>query len=118
MIGISLSACIADMGRGDVKPEFVSRIIAGTAHEFRNPYEMNEQINFYRSHRWRDCADEAERLFREFWADGKIEQPRLTEGRFPDVETMATHWVDLESDITWVQNESIVPTILGNSIKR
>ena len=102
MIGLSVSRCIGDMARGDINPDFVSVIIAGTAHEFRNESEMAEQIAFYRDTRWIGCEDEAERLFREFWAAGKIEQPRLIDEKFPDVEKTGNHWVDSEGEIHWM----------------
>ena len=104
MIGCSISGCFADMARGVVKPSIVSKIIAGTNHDFGEEHILRDQIAHYRGSAWEDCADEAERIFREFLDAGKIDQPRQTIKSMPDVQKMGRRWVDTVEEIIWMKD--------------
>ncbi len=96
MIGLSLSLCIADICQGDVRLEDVEKIVTRTA--FKNEEEFTRLIASYRRAHWDKFADEAERIFRQLRAEGKIFQPRLSEDPWcPNI--YHRHWVASEDDI-------------------
>lgn len=98
MIGLSISFCISEMVSGVVNPSTVEKIIGGTAAA---PEHIDELVAEYRRSywSWNGNPDEAERLFRELLAAGRIEQPRLVDGRFPMIYN--GHWVESEDQIEW-----------------
>jgi hypothetical protein len=97
-IGLSLSFCVGDIVRGRVALSDVKKIVAGTGAT--TPEQWDEVIRRYRESYWSSFPDQAEQVARGLIADGKIEQPRLTDHRAPYVPR-GTSWVDDESQINW-----------------
>jgi len=87
--GLSVSFCFRDMAQGKVNPDLVINIIAGT--KIDNPATMEHVIQSYRNNYWSDCADKAEELFRQFWAEGRIIQPRVNGEEPPNLSD--GHWL-------------------------
>lgn len=98
MIGTSVSLCIGAMARGEVDPETVEKIISGTA--CYKPEHWDSAARVYRLEYWNGVENEAEALLRKFIREGRIEQPRLTQGRMPDRK--AKLWVESEEEIVWL----------------
>lgn len=97
-IGLSVSFCIRDMVMGKVNPADVSKIIAGTA--IRTQVDFEKVVTAYRDVYWRGSnPDACEALFCEFWDAGKIEQPRVIDGRCPFIAD--GWWIDSEDQINW-----------------
>lgn len=97
MIGTSVSLCIGEMARGKMDPRKVTKIISGTACS--TPENWDHVISTYRAEYWNGVEDEAEALLRKFIKAGKIEQPRLSEGRYPNRDKGI--WFKYKKDIIW-----------------
>ena len=82
MIGLSLSFCVADIARGIVDEQAVEKIIAGTRYEDSAQFEqvLAEYADVY----WSDLPT-ARAIARRLEAAGKIEQPRLYGGDYPNL---------------------------------
>lgn len=76
MIGWSLSFCISDIMRGDVRAEDVAFIYAST--RCHTDGEFEEVLEQYAAVYWRKWPEEAKALARKFWLTGRILQPRLS----------------------------------------
>lgn len=101
MIGLSVSLCVGEMARGEIDPATVEKIIGGT----RAPTKENLEtlVREYRFSYWQGVEEKAESLFWQFWAEGKIYQPRINDGWIPDI-----------SDGIWIQREEEVKRIPYN----
>ena len=98
MIGLSLSFCIFEICRGLVSVSDVEKIIAGTIN--RNKADWEFTIKEYKRLHWYAFPEQAQVIVRELLAEGKIEQPRLTnDSRYPLIED--GKWVKSEMDIKW-----------------
>ena len=98
VIGLSLSECIQDLLRGNVRFDQVIKIITGT--HWRNEYEKGKIIGSYSETHWKNYPEgKGERYFIKLLEEGKIVQPRSEDGRFPDKSD--GHWVFTEADIRW-----------------
>lgn len=105
IIGISVSFCIEDLIRGRVREEDVVKIIGST--KCGTVEEWAKVIDNYRKGFWFENPDEAERLFRKFLAEGKIEQPRLKNNHhYPAVQGIKGDvWFLTEEEIPWSDSE-------------
>ena len=88
MIGYSVSFCIRDIVEEKVKEEEVERIIGGIRCEKKEDYE--EVVKYYRKSYWLNNPELAEAIFWRFYADGKIDQPRVRGERPPNISQ--GHW--------------------------
>ena len=79
LIGLSVSSCIADIASGKVDPEQVAYIIGGI-NPLWNSQSLEEGLDSicenYNKHYWRDLPN-AEQIFREWFAGGRIPCPRM-----------------------------------------
>ena len=93
-IGLSLSFCISDILRGDVKEAEVEKIITSTS--CKNDSEFAVVVDYYcRNYStWRKNQQEASRLAWKFWTEGKIEQPRLTENKDSHPGINDGNWIE------------------------
>jgi len=82
-IGLSLSRCIKDIIEGKVDEKDVEKIIARTAAN--NEEEWFSLIGRYKQKYWSNNPEEAEAIFHRFMKAGKITQPRLESGKYPDI---------------------------------
>ena len=73
--GYSLSLCVRDIARGKVALGDVDKIVASTC--YHSPEEFDQVIAAYLYMYWFD--PEAENIARRLEAEGRIEQPRLTD---------------------------------------
>lgn len=83
IIGLSVSFCILDIANGKVKAEEVTKIIGSTA--CLNNLDWGQVISKYALGEWKHA--DVQLCAKTLWqmlADGKIEQPRLTD---PDFDT-------------------------------
>jgi hypothetical protein len=102
MIGLSLSACIADIIGGHIRETDVEYIVAGTC--FRNAVEFQEVIEGYRRDYWYKNPDLGEELAWYFYNTGNIDQPRLR-GEAP-LQIWMGHWArDVEELKNWPRAE-------------
>lgn len=104
LIGLSLSWCCEEMAEGKVDPKDVKLIITGTSA--RTPEEFEKMIQEYRGYYWFNPAtrNKAARLARKFYRQGKLEMPRITEGRCPDFrggKNRQPLWVTNRKNIEW-----------------
>jgi len=97
-IGLSLSACIADVLYGNVAVEDIAKIISGTKAETDDDWAavfQNCKDNY-----WHRDPERGEKIAKYLIAQGKVEQPRLQpDGRYANIAR--SHWVDSESEIQW-----------------
>ncbi|TSC62421.1 MAG: hypothetical protein G01um101448_1225 [Parcubacteria group bacterium Gr01-1014_48] len=113
LIGLSVGTCFPDMVVGEVDPAHVDKIIGRTKCPVD---EIDDLVRHYREFEWsyrleddyqkpteqiKGLLDEVEALFRKFFAEGRLEQPRLTKGTYPDIDKMGTYWVHDENKIEW-----------------
>ena len=103
MIGISLSFCIRDIVTKKVALSDVEKIITGT--KAATPEHWDDILQRYKAIYWKDFPDEAEKLARDLLAEGKIEQPRLIDGRSAYVGQ--GHWVTSVDEIQWGRAEVV-----------
>lgn len=89
MIGVELRPCIIDVYRGRMSLECVELIVSGTALAQRE--EWDRLIQEYGDLYFSSFPKEAGRLIRLLLCEGKIFQPRLTEGWTPGC--VPGHWV-------------------------
>jgi hypothetical protein len=122
LIGLSLRACCEDMATGKVDPSQVKKIISRTS--IRTPEHIESVILDYQTFDWghsapenfgggitvcslgyapggKEIAERAAIIFRQMFAEGKVEQPRITEGRCPDVTRTGSHWITSKKQIKW-----------------
>lgn len=104
LIGLSLSWCCEEVAAGKVEYGDVKVIITGTSA--RTPELFEEMIQNYRRHYWKDptTRNKAARLARKFYKEGKLEQPRITHGRCPNMDGGKGHhplWVTNRKNIEW-----------------
>jgi len=88
IVGLSVSFCIADIARGLVKEQDVSRIIGATKCESQEDWDY--VIESYKKSYWRDLP-EAEAICRRFIEAGKIQQPRLVGAEIHNIA--GGHWI-------------------------
>ncbi len=99
MIGLSVSFCIRDIVSGTVPLAKVQKIIGGTSILIEQG--IDEFVKYYCQVYWHEYAEEAERVFRQILAEGKIEQPRLLDkNHFPNISN-GKLWVENEQEIVW-----------------
>lgn len=104
MIGLSVSLCCEDMAQGKIDPVSVEKIVSRTACSNEEDWLLT--LDSYRRFRWdKVYADDAVRIANEFWKAGKIEQPRLTNGKMPDINATGV-WVNSEDEIVFVPYRS------------
>lgn len=89
-IGLSTRQCFRDMALGLVDPKDVITIISGINVDPQNEDDIQALIDVYEINAWKDLP-EATRLFREFLAAGKIEQPKRHDETPPHINL--GHWV-------------------------
>lgn len=89
-IGLSLSLCVKDILAGKVEEAEVSRLVVGTAFPDADGFES--VLECYAQTYWRKDPERGMAIARRWRAEGRIEQPRMTGGRAPDVSR--GHWVD------------------------
>jgi hypothetical protein len=75
LIGYSLSFCVSDILRGNVKEAEVTKIVASIKAPTRDDFES--LLTTYAQTYWRDNPDEGEAIARRLYDAGKIDQPRL-----------------------------------------
>ncbi|MDO8495511.1 MAG: hypothetical protein Q7S32_03245 [bacterium] len=101
MIGLSVSFCIREIAEGRVDLSKVDKIVAGTVAV---PDQIDRLVTAYNESYWRRFP-EAEKIFRDLYAAGKIEQPRLKDDQhFPMIA--GGHWVESEDQIVWSDDPS------------
>lgn len=76
-IGLSLSFCIGDILRGEVKVEEVSKLITATACSTNEEFEKVVKSYCENYSQWRKNPERARELAYYFWNNKMIEQPRL-----------------------------------------
>jgi len=92
--GLSMSFCFGDMARGLVNPDLVINVICGTntaLHTGDPNAGLDKLIRAYRETYWSDCGEKAEALVRKFWAEGRIDQPRVRGEEPPNLSR--GHWI-------------------------
>ena len=110
LIGLSLSFCIEDLVRRRFDYWQVSKIVAGT--DASNDQEWTELLEMYKKDHWSKwypkdvtewprLTDRALKIANRFWAEGKLEQPRLISGKAPSWHGYKDRWVKSESEIKW-----------------
>lgn len=98
-IGLSLSFCVKEIIRGEVRLEDVEKIVAGTTVD--DPNDWPKVIDVYKRVQWADNPELGQRIFSELLAAGKIEQPLLTTRCQPIINLGI--WVGSESEIQWTE---------------
>ena len=102
LIGLSLSACVLDIVKGNIEIENVEKILAGT--HCATPMDWYSAISYWVKHDWKKHTVNSLVILCELFETGKIEQPRLVNDAHIPVlsgEHDFTIWVDEESQITW-----------------
>lgn len=99
MIGLNVRYCFVDMAHGKVDPSAVEKVFSSTSA--RTLEDWDKIIEHYRGACWGKNADEAERLLRQFLAEGKVYQPRLAHKATPSWVDTGSNWVVSESEISW-----------------
>ena len=89
-VGLSLSACVRDIIKGNIKEQDVAQILSGTAAE--TPEDWDELIDSYKKEQWSDDPDQAEEVVHRLLDQGRIQQPRLQE-RGEDFPLIDGVWV-------------------------
>jgi hypothetical protein len=100
MIGLSLSLCVSQIARGEVKEEDVEKIIAATNAPDLATFE--EVIASYCETYWHDYPEKAREIAMRFWNNGNVDQPRtrgedchyIGAGKWMDHEQNTFHYVD------------------------
>ena len=80
LVGLSLSFCVREIAQGKVPFEDVAFLSTGTC--IATPDDLEFVIADYRRTYWRDCGDEAARITRILFNEGRVLQPKL-EGQTP-----------------------------------
>jgi hypothetical protein len=75
LIGYSLSFCVSDILRGEVKEAQVTRIVASICAPTSGDFD--KVLESYAQCYWRDKPDEGIAIARRLYDQGKIDQPRL-----------------------------------------
>lgn len=105
-IGLSVSLCVADIARGDIAIEEVSRLIAGT--RCKDVDDWSSVIKDYQEEYWSEFPDQAKAILKQLIADGKVEQPRLeNDNHHPLISHSrpSDYWVESEDEIVWSDAE-------------
>jgi hypothetical protein len=89
MIGYSLSFCVKDIIEGRVDLKDVEKIIANTCAPDDEAWMRITSI--YAGVYWRKNPFRAVEIANKLWAEGKIEQPRLTDPEYTHY-IGASHW--------------------------
>jgi len=100
MIGLSLSLCVSQIARGEVKEKNVEKIIAATNAPDLATFE--EVLASYCKTYWHDYSEKAREIAMRFWNNGKIDQPRtrgeavyfIGDGKWMDADQNTFHIVD------------------------
>jgi hypothetical protein len=95
MIGLSLSLCIQDVIEGRVKYEQVERLVTGT--KALTPAHFAGVLDSYAGSYWRKNPALAINLAWRLWAEGKIEQPRLSGDAPHAIYNSVGHWATDEA---------------------
>lgn len=118
LIGLSASRCCIDMAMGKVDHRNVRKIIARTRIATRE--ELEEVITDYKKYEWQFAYDasgewvktdegareRAASYMRAFYAEGRVEQPRLEDKPIPSIDAPPRpHWITHESEIVWEEQE-------------
>jgi hypothetical protein len=74
MIGLSLSLCVSQIARGEVKEADVVKIIAAT--NAPDLATFKEVLAGYSESYWSEFPDQARAIAMRFWDNGKLDQPR------------------------------------------
>jgi hypothetical protein len=126
LIGLSVSKCIEDIVLGRVELRDVEKIISRTA--FNNEKELEYVLIEYSGDNrwlsfgyWKDRPGRrvsealhkkrirrAKRIARELYAQGRIEQPRLTRRQLPNICT-THHWIGTEASIEYIDDPHPLP---------
>ena len=101
MIGLSLSMCIADMIRNNIRMEDVKKIVAATNAPDEQTFD--QVLDSYSETYWADFSEPAKKLARRLYKAGKIEQPRIKGQKYP--ATGEGIWVERESDMPYHDND-------------
>ncbi|MCK4540556.1 hypothetical protein KAU09_05420 [Candidatus Parcubacteria bacterium] len=99
-VGLSLSFCVGDILRGNVKEEEVKEIIAGTN---ASPEKLEELLKDYKKIYWRKNPDEGEAIARRLYEAGKIRQPRQ-EGKVAH-NIAKGHWLKEDEVKNWEKKQ-------------
>lgn len=100
-VGLSLSFCIRDILKGEVRATDVAFISSNT--KCKSTEDWDEVISIYRDLWWQMDPDRGERLARHFIDNNLVLQPRL-EGHY--TPTCAGFWIDQEEFNAYVRRNS------------
>lgn len=119
-IGLSSRECFRDMALGLIDPNQVDTIISGIDIDPKSEDDIMAVVNVYQLNAWKDLP-EAEKLFREFLEDGKIQQPRQYGSIPPHINH--GHWImnfTYEEEIAKKKEKGIYrePILRRNSIRK
>ena len=89
-IGYSLSFCVKDIVEGKIPLDEVNKLVTSTAID--SSEIMDQVMEQYKSIYWSDFPEEAERIARQLFAEGKIEQPKLVCKDYYRNLREHTHW--------------------------
>lgn len=101
MIGLSISLCIRDIAAGKIDIANVEKIFGGTATGLPAPTSVDALLRRYQTQYWHEHPIEAESIFRQLIAQGKIEEPRLKNDRHRPYLGNG-HWVEREDAAPWI----------------
>jgi len=94
-IGLSLSFCVKDILRGNIKEEEVKEIIAGTDASLD---QWDELMKNYKENVWLKNPEECEAIARRLYEAGKIKQPRQEDKK---AHHMAGGWIEADKFEEW-----------------
>jgi hypothetical protein len=95
--GRSLSFCVKDILSGKVSINEVGKIVTSTA--CKNAKDWKELIALYSQTYWNDFSSlEIENVMTQLISDGKIEQPRLSNGKIQALY-LAGIWADSYGEV-------------------
>ncbi len=92
LIGLSVSQCIHDLASGLVDMRYVAYIIGGTKHE--TEADFIEACLRYAQGAWHGVELDAMTIAANLWSQGRIMQPRLSDG--PLLNTGEGNWLKCE----------------------
>lgn len=99
MIGLSLSACVADIAKGVVQYRDVEKIISGTCAQNDDEFDALCLRLSKQSHTIWYGVDGCIEIARRLWDEGKIVQPRLD--HLPPPSIAKVRWVNDMEAVVW-----------------